>query len=279
MLRFTKMHGLGNDFILLCTQEPIQEEFNSLALQMCAPHTGIGADGLVYLFPSQVADIAMRIFNADGTLAEQCGNAIRCVAKYYFERVSPHKTELTIESKIGVQSVQLFVEADEVKTVQVDMGAPILHPHLIPVRLVGEQVIQQEIHVNGKTFLFTAVSMGNPHAVIEVEEASHDQIDTWGPLLERHELFPHKANIEFITIHGPEEISLRVWERGVGETLACGSGACAALVAGVLMGKTDRCALVHLKGGDLYIAWNEEDNHVYMTGPAAFVFEGRWLQG
>jgi diaminopimelate epimerase len=272
MLPCTKMHGLGNDFIILCEQEPILDEFNSLAVQLCDRHKGIGADGLVYLFPSQVADLAIRIFNADGTLAEQCGNAIRCAAKYYFEKISNDKTSITIEGKIGVQSLQLFLKEGKVETIQVDMGSPILHPDRIPVQCSGEQVVNQEIHINEKMFRFTAVSMGNPHVVIEVEEMDPNLTPTWGPLLEKHGMFPRKANIEFITIQSPQEITMRVWERGVGETLACGSGACAALVAGVLLEKTYRNAVVHLQGGDLQIAWQEEDNHVYMTGPAAFCF-------
>ncbi|SEN30401.1 diaminopimelate epimerase [Lihuaxuella thermophila] len=276
-MRFTKMHGLGNDFILVYkNRKPNAEEMSELAVSLCNRHTGVGADGLVVIYPTDRADIAMRIFNADGTMAEQCGNAVRCVAKYYYERLSAQKEQITIETKIGVQTVWLQAEDGRVHQVRVDMGEPVLKPSAIPVCVGSDRAVNERIEVKGKSFVFTGVSMGNPHAVIEVEDAANFPVERWGPFLETHPVFPQKANIEFITIHSPDEVTMRVWERGVGQTFACGSGACATVVAGVLTNKLNRRAVVHLKGGDLHIEWNQDDNHVYMTGPAAFVFEGEW---
>jgi diaminopimelate epimerase len=275
-MKFTKMHGLGNDFIMVHSDRtPVLEEVSRLAVAMCNRHTGVGADGLVWMFPSKLADIATRHFNADGTLAEQCGNAVRCVAKYFYEYVSNEKTEITIETKVGVQPVWLETEKGRVRHVRVDMGEPVLTPHAIPVAVDGKTVVNREIEAGGRMFRFTAVSMGNPHAVIEV--ALTFPLEKWGPLLETHPFFPNKTNVEFITVHSAKEITMRVWERGVGPTLACGSGACASVVAAVLTGRASRSAVVHLAGGDLFIEWNEQDNRVYMTGPAAVVFEGEWF--
>jgi diaminopimelate epimerase len=274
---FTKMHGLGNDFVLISSFPSIPEHAATLAKRMCDRHRGIGADGLVFMIPSEQADIAMRIFNADGTMAEQCGNAVRCVAKYYYERISDVKNKVTIETKVGVQTVWLETENGLVDQVRVDMGIPELQASQIPVKIDVEKVVRYPLKVKDQELQITAVSMGNPHIVIEVEDAFSYPVESWGPILENHPLFPRKANVEFITIHSPEEITMRVWERGVGQTMACGSGACATLVAGVLLGKCQRQAVVHLLGGDLQIEWSEIDNHVYMTGPANFVFEGEWL--
>lgn len=276
-MNFTKMHGLGNDFVLVYqTQAPSHPEMSTLAQKMCDRHLGVGADGLVAIYPSSSADVSMRIFNSDGTLAEQCGNAMRCVAKYYYERISGAKTEFTIETKVGVQPVWIHVNGGKVNAIRVDMGKPVLAPEQIPVLVAGESAVNKEIKVDDKTFQFSAVSMGNPHAVIEVDEAEKFPVEVWGPLLETHETFPQKANIEFVTYHSPQEATLRVWERGVGQTMACGSGACATLVAGALSGRCGRKAKVHLPGGDLVVEWDEQDRHVYMTGPAEFVFDGVW---
>lgn len=277
-MNFTKMHGLGNDFILIYT--PATPDFSQLAKlapQMCDRHTGVGADGIAVLYPSAVADIAMRIINSDGSIAEQCGNAMRCVAKYVYERISGLKTQFTIESKIGVQPVWIDAEAGKARQVRVDMGQPILDPVRIPMLLEGEQAVEQTLSVDGKCFTYTAVSMGNPHMVIAVDDATVFPVSKWGPMLETHSLFPNKTNVEFVTYHSPEEVTMRVWERGAGPTLACGSGACATVVAGVLTGRTAREAVVHLQAGDLLIEWNEHDGHVYMTGPASFVYDGVWL--
>lgn len=277
-MNFTKMHGLGNDFVLIYqTKAPSHPEMSTLAQKMCDRHLGVGADGLVAVYPSASADVAMRIFNHDGTLAEQCGNAMRCVAKYYYERISGEKTEFTIETKVGIQTVWINADGGKARQIQVDMGKPVLEPEQIPVLVADESAVNKEIRVNDKVFQFTAVSMGNPHAVIEVGEAEKFPVDVWGPLLETHKTFPQKANIEFVTYRSPQEATMRVWERGVGQTMACGSGACATLVAGVLSGRCERKAIVHLPGGDLLVKWDEQDQHVYMTGPAEIVFDGVWL--
>ncbi|MFC7442363.1 diaminopimelate epimerase [Laceyella putida] len=277
-MNFTKMHGLGNDFMLIYTPTtPDFTRLSALAPQMCDRHTGVGADGIAVLYPSAVADIAMRIINSDGSIAEQCGNAMRCVAKYFYERLSGLKTHFTIESKIGVQPVWIETEAGVATKVRIDMGPPILEPARIPLYLEGDRAVEQTISVAGQSFTYTAVSMGNPHMVIAVRDAAAFPVNEWGPVLETHPLFPNKTNVEFVTYHSPEEVTMRVWERGAGPTLACGSGACATVVAGVLTGQTARKAVVHLPAGDLLIDWNEQDGHVYMTGPAAFVYDGVWL--
>jgi diaminopimelate epimerase len=277
-MKFTKMHGLGNDFIIIYrNQTPNLEEISRLAVQMCNRHTGVGADGLAVVYPSETADVAMRIFNADGSLTEQCGNVMRCVAKYYYERISALRDEFTIETKVGVQTVWVESHHGKAERIRVDMGEPILEPSRIPVAVAGEPAVNRPIEAGGEQFRFTGVSMGNPHAVIEVEDASAFPVEKWGPLLEKHELFPNKANVEFVTFHSAEEVTMRVWERGVGQTMACGSGACATLVAGVLLGKCARRAMIHLLGGDLEIEWSEQNNRVYMSGPASFVYDGGWL--
>ncbi|MBS7530326.1 diaminopimelate epimerase [Hazenella sp. IB182353] len=272
-MKFTKMHGLGNDFILIDLPElPQLEAWEETAIQMCDRHFGIGADGLVLLFPVDDADFGMRILNRDGSVTEQCGNAIRCAGRYYYEKNSSAKQTLVIQTRIGNQTVSLT--EDEVC---VNMGEPILQGLEIPVDLDLERVVKQSIDVNGERFWFTAVSMGNPHIVIEVEDAATFPIEIWGPLLETHALFPNRANIEFITVRSATDIQMRVWERGVGQTLACGSGACAVLVASVLNGQTETKAQIELLGGELTIEWNQENQQVYMTGPATFVFEGEWV--
>lgn len=275
-MQFTKMHGLGNDFVLVrATQVP--DHVHQLAQQICDRHYGIGADGLVYLLPSQNADVQMRIFNSDGTESQQCGNAVRCVSKYVLEeRAEQHTAVCTVETKRGIQTVRVHWLVDQVVSACVDMGEPILSGPQIPVQSDREPVLNESLSIEGQAFSITAVSMGNPHGVIEVDDVTTFDIHRWGPLLEKHPFFPERANIEFITVNSPEEITMRVWERGVGPTLACGSGACAVLVATALQGKSARQATIHLAGGDLQIEWREEDNHVYMTGPAVRVFTGEW---
>lgn len=274
-MKFTKMHGIGNDFVLVEKKDLPNMPYSTLALNICQRHTGIGADGMVIVLPSDQASIAMRIFNADGSEPEQCGNAVRCVAKYAYEQGLVHSEELTIETKAGLQKVWLDIEGDQVQRVRVDMGKPILEASKIPVQGVG-RTVAQPVQVENHHFQFTAVSMGNPHMVIEVEDVETFPFQTVGPLLEKHPLYPQKTNVEFITIQSPNEITMRVWERGVGPTFACGTGACASVVAGVLMEKTDRQVLVHLQGGDLWIDWSQKDDHVYMTGEATRVFTGEY---
>lgn len=274
-MNFTKMHGLGNDFVVIAGEQQLPDHVADLAIRLCNRFFGIGADGLVYILPSEIADFRMRIINSDGSEAEQCGNAIRCVAKYVYDNGLTDKEEITIETLgAGAQKVQLTVSDGEVSSVRVDMGEPILNGLQVPTTIDAEQVIEHPIEVDGREFRFTAVSMGNPHCVIYVDDAVHFDLSTWGPKLETHPLFPRKINVEFVTVNSRSHTDMRVWERGAGPTLACGTGACATVVASVLTGATDRTATVSLKGGDLLIEWNESDNHVYMTGPAAVSFRG-----
>ncbi|MBO2944962.1 diaminopimelate epimerase [Paenibacillus sp. F411] len=274
-MEFTKMHGLGNDFIVVYGEQELPADASERAIELCSRFFGIGADGLVYILPSEVADFKMRIMNSDGSEAEQCGNAIRCVAKYVYDKGYISQEEITIETLgAGVQPLTLQLEDGKVKTVRVDMGAPVLEGLQVPTTVDANPVIHHPVEVGGQAFRFTAVSMGNPHCVIYVDDAVGFDLSTWGPLLETHPLFPKKINVEFATVQRRDYIDMRVWERGAGPTLACGTGACATLVSSVLNGTSDRAATVSLKGGDLFIEWDEDSNHVFMTGPAAFVFEG-----
>jgi len=276
-MNFTKMNGLGNDFVVIAGEQQLPENVADLAVQLCNRFFGIGADGLVYILPSEIADFRMRIINSDGSEAEQCGNAIRCVAKYVYDNGLTDKEEITIETLgAGAQKVQLTVQDGNVSSVRVDMGEPILNGLRVPTTIDAEQIVEHPIEVDGREFRFTAVSMGNPHCVIYVDDAVNFDLGTWGPKLETHPLFPRKINVEFVTVNSRTHTDMRVWERGAGPTLACGTGACATVVASVLTGATDRTATVSLKGGDLLIEWNESDNHVYMSGPAAVSFCGEF---
>jgi diaminopimelate epimerase len=275
MMNFTKMHGLGNDFIIVTGELKLPEQASQLAIKLCDRFFGIGADGLVYILPSEKADFMMRIMNSDGSEAEQCGNAIRCVSKYVYDHGLIQQTEISIETiGAGAQKVQLFLKEGKVDTVRVDMGQPILKGTLVPTVVDQEIVKDHPIEVDGREFRFTAVSMGNPHCVIYVDDAINMDLQTWGPKLETHPMFPRKVNVEFVSVKSRDYADMRVWERGAGPTLACGTGACATLVASVLNGLTDREATISLKGGHLFIEWNESDNHVYMTGPAQEVYKG-----
>ncbi|QUL57412.1 diaminopimelate epimerase [Paenibacillus tritici] len=274
-MEFTKMHGLGNDFIIVFGEDELPGNAPELAVTLCNRFFGIGADGLVYILPSQRGDYMMRIMNSDGSEAEQCGNAIRCVSKYVYEHGLVESEQLVIETiGAGEQKVTLKVTDGVVESVTVDMGEPVLSGLQIPVAVDAEPVLNHPIEADGAEFNFTAVSMGNPHAVIYVDDAVSFDLGTWGPKLEVHPLFPRKVNVEFATVVNRGHVDMRVWERGAGPTLACGTGACATLVSSVLNGVTDRSAVISLKGGDLFIEWNEEDNHVYMTGPAQVVYTG-----
>ncbi|WP_379133474.1 diaminopimelate epimerase [Paenibacillus sp. sgz500958] len=274
-MEFTKMHGLGNDFIIVYGEQQLPSNASELAISLCNRFFGIGADGLVYILPSERGDYMMRIMNSDGSEAEQCGNAIRCVSKYVYDRGLVSSEQIVIETiGAGEQKVTLKVKDGIVETVTVDMGEPILSGAQIPVAIDAEPVLDQPIEADGQEFKFTAVSMGNPHCVIYVEDAVSFDLAAWGPKLEVHPLFPRKVNVEFATVLDRGHVDMRVWERGAGPTLACGTGACATLVSSVLNGLTDRSAWISLKGGDLFIEWSEEDNHVYMTGPAEIVYTG-----
>ncbi|MET3850241.1 diaminopimelate epimerase [Paenibacillus sp. OAE614] len=274
-MEFTKMHGLGNDFIVIYGEKALPDNAAELALKWCDRYFGIGADGLVYILPSEKADFRMRIINSDGSEAEQCGNAIRCVAKYMYDHGYVSSEQITIETLgAGVQPVTIHVDNGLAATVTVDMGEPVLDGLSVPTTIDANPVVDAPIEADGRQFRFTAVSMGNPHCVIYVDDAVNFDLATWGPKLEVHPVFPKKVNVEFATVKDRGTVDMRVWERGAGPTLACGTGACATLVSSVLNGLTDRSASIRLKGGDLFIEWSEKDNHVYMTGPAAVVYTG-----
>lgn len=276
-MRFIKMHGLGNDFVFLDHFSVTPEvDYSVLAKKLCHRQFGIGGDGLAVILPSEIADAKMRIFNSDGSEPEMCGNAIRCFARYVYDQGIVIDDSMQVETGAGILKLNLTIIEGQVQGVQVDMGEPILRADLIPVLGEGEPVVGQEIEVLGETYLYTAVSMGNPHCVIFVDDYSTLDFDRVGPAIEKHPLFPRKTNVEFIQINSTQELTMKVWERGAGPTLACGTGACAATVAAVLNQKTERMVTVHLPGGDLFIEWGS-DNHVYMTGPATYSFKGEWL--
>lgn len=275
-MEFTKMHGLGNDFVIVYGEQHLPDHVAEVAFTICDRHFGVGADGLIYILPSQSADFMMRTINSDGTEAEQCGNAIRCVAMYVAEHGYIQRDVLTIETQAGIQCVQVIRQDGKVHAVRVDMGEPILKGLEVPTIFDQENVVDKNIQVAGRNFSFTAISMGNPHCIIFVDDAATFDIQTWGPQVECHAYFPQKINVEFASIDARDCVTMRVWERGAGLTLACGSGACATLVASVLNGLTDRRATMALAGGKLFVEWDRTNNHVYMTGPAAFVFEGNW---
>ena len=276
-MRFTKMHGAGNDYVYInCFDEPVPADIPSTAIAISDRHTGVGGDGLVLIGPSEVADARMRMFNADGSESEMCGNAIRCVAKYVSDRGLARKPELKIETGRGILTMQLFTgTGGKVEQVTVNMGAPILESARIPTTLPGDPPRNAKLEVAGKTIEVTCVSMGNPHCVTFVDEVNDDWVLRVGPQIEHHPAFPRRVNAEFIQVVSPDEFIMRVWERGSGETLACGTGACASAVAGALTGRTNRTVTAHLRGGDLKLEW-AASGEVFMTGPAAEVFSGEW---
>lgn len=276
-MRFTKMHGIGNDFIFVNCFEEIVQDPSHEALAMSRPHTGVGADGLVLIESSDTADFAMRVFNADGTEAEMCGNAARCVGKYVYERGMTDKTELTLATKAGIRLLTLTADKGRVSRIKVDMGSPELNPRNIPVDLPGEIVLRHRLQIMGQNWYITCVNMGNPHCVVFVKDPEAVDVATLGPVFENHPLFPLRTNVEFVRVLRRDVLQMRVWERGAGETLACGTGASAALVAAVLGGLSDRTVQMKLPGGNLELSWNAEDNHVYQSGPAEYVFDGEWL--
>jgi len=275
-MKFTKMHGAGNDYLYVnCFEAVDLGDIPSLAQAMSDRHFGAGGDGLVLIQPSERADARMRMFNADGSEAEMCGNAVRCVAKYVYDHEIAKKDELQIETGRGVLTLQCSVSGGKVDRVRVNMDEPILKSTDIPTTLPGDPPVNAPLHVGGRDLEVTCVSMGNPHCVTFVDEVNDDWVLNIGPQVEVHDAFPRKINAEFIQVVSPSEVIMRVWERGSGETLACGTGACGAVVAGVLAGKNDRKVTVHLTGGDLEIEW-AGSGEVYMTGPAAEIFTGEW---
>ena len=280
-MRFTKMHGIGNDYVYLdCVRNSPPEDPAALSRAVSDRHFGVGSDGLILICPSEKADARMRMFNADGSESEMCGNGIRCVAKFVYDRGIATKPRLKIETGRGVLSLDLEVQNDTVNRVRVNMGEPIFTSEDIPTLMPGDPPLDAVLELAGEKFELTCLSMGNPHAVAYVPEeyfsGSKDLVAEFGPQIERHRFFPRRINVHFVKIHSSNEVTMRTWERGSGITLACGTGACSVCVAGVLTGRTGRKLLAHLPGGDLELDWSESDNCVYMTGPATEVFSGEW---
>ena len=276
-LQFVKMHGAGNDYVYVdCFRQPIPRHPTALARRIADRHTGVGGDGLILITPSDCADARMRMYNADGSEAEMCGNGIRCVAKYVYDSGIATADRLRIETGAGVLTLDVETIDGKVERVRVNMGAPILESDRVPTTLAGPRAVEAPLTVGGQTFAATCVSMGNPHCVIFVPEATVELVLGIGPLIEKHEAFPARVNVEFVEVLNPTELVQRTWERGSGETLACGTGASAVCVAGILTGRCERRVTIHLRGGDLELEWNESDGFVYMTGPATEVFRGEW---
>ncbi len=297
-MKFTKMQGIGNDYVYVsCFDESLSEP-SRLAVAVSDRHFGIGSDGLILVMPSEKADVRMRMFNADGSEAEMCGNGLRCLSKFAYEnelvygrtpedsscvdflqKVYPESQELReflVETGAGILKVYVAIKEGIVERIGVNMGPPRLLPADIPVKVTGQQAVGIPFKIDDVNFLMTCVSMGNPHAVFYVEDASAIPLEQWGPMVENHDLFPQKVNVHFVQVVGPEEVIMRTWERGSGITLACGTGAAAVCVAGILASKTQPHILAHLPGGDLQLLWNQDDNNVYKVGPATVVFTGEY---
>jgi diaminopimelate epimerase len=277
-MKFTKMQGAGNDYVYVdCFAQPTPGDVEQLARDVSDRHFGVGGDGLILICPVEGADAEMRMYNADGSYSEMCGNGIRCVAKYVYDHGIAQRDVLRIASGGRIFELQLTLAGGKVDRVRVDMGEPILKSADIPTTLPGDPPIGSPLAVGDRVLAVTCASMGNPHCVTFVEELSDELVRGIGPLVEKHAAFPRRVNVEFVQVLDRETVRQRTWERGSGETLACGTGACAVCVAGVLSGRTDRRVTVKLLGGDLQLEWNEADNHVYMTGPAVEVFSGEWV--
>ena len=275
-MKFTKMQGLGNDYVYVnCFKEKIDNP-PEVAKIVSDRHFGIGSDGLIMINSSKVADFEMEMYNADGSRGEMCGNGIRCVGKYMYDYGLTDKEAISVETLAGIKYLQFFIENGKVAKVKVDMGSPILTPAEIPVVAEGERAVDEPIVVDGTEYRMTCISMGNPHAIVYVDDVKNLPIEKIGPLFEKHERFPNRVNTEFVKVLDRNTVEMRVWERGSGETLACGTGACATAVACILNGLTEEKVTVKLLGGDLEIEWDREKNKVFMTGPAKVVFDGVW---
>ena len=275
-MRFTKMQGLGNDYVYVnCFEETVAHP-SETAVQVSDRHFGIGADGLILIKPSTKADFEMEMYNADGSRGEMCGNGIRCVAKYVYDYGLTDQTHISIETLGGIKYLDLIVEEGRVRLVKVDMGSPVLEAEQIPIIGLGNRVLDEPIRVDDMEYRITGVSMGNPHGVVFLKDVKNLEIEKIGPLFEHHECFPNRVNTEFVHVLDRHTAEMRVWERGSGETLACGTGACAVAVACVLNGLTEEEVTVKLLGGELQIRWDREKDRVYMTGPAEVVFDGEW---
>lgn len=276
-MQFTKMHGAGNDYIYVdCFAQKAPRNPQDLAIQISHRRFGVGADGLILIEPSDVADARMRMFNADGSESEMCGNGVRCVAKYVYDHGICQREQLAIETGGGVRKLQLHIVGGKAERITVDMGEPQIQPELVPTTLATEPVIDLPVMFDGRELRVTCVSMGNPHCVIFVPEATDELVLGLGPKIENDPRFPRRTNVEFVEVLSRGEVKQRTWERGSGETWACGTGASAVCVAGVLTGRTERSILNHLVGGDLHLEWNAANNHVMMTGGAVEVFSGQW---
>lgn len=273
-MKFTKMHGCGNDYIYVnCFEEEVKNP-EKVAVYVSDRHFGIGSDGLILICPSDVADFRMAMYNADGSEGKMCGNGVRCIAKYVYEYGLTKKDKISIETKGGIKYLDLTIEDGKVVLVKVNMGAPILEPAQIPVKVGNEKCVDESLSVDGKEYKITCVSMGNPHAVTFVDNTDDLPLDKIGPKFENHEAFPERINTEFVQVLNRKEVKMRVWERGSGETLACGTGTCATVVSCVLNGLTDNEITVHLLGGDLFLNYDVGNDTVWMTGPAAVVCDG-----
>ncbi len=276
-MRFTKMHGIGNDYVYVnCFEESVPDPA-ALAVKMSRYHYGVGSDGLILICPSEVADFAMKMYNSDGSESGMCGNGIRCVGKYVYDRGLTDKTIVNVMTGGGLKELHLNVQGGKVQSVRVDMGMPELQPRQIPVDLPGQAIMGHRLTAAGNTYEIHCVYMGNPHCIIFVKDPDLIDVAAIGPILETHPIFPERANIEFVQVVDRTHLRMRVWERGSGETLACGTGACASLVAAVLTGRADRNVSMELLGGTLDLEWSFMDNHVYQEGPAKFVFDGEWI--
>lgn len=271
------MHGAGNDYIYINGFDVDINDKAKAAIELSNRNFGIGSDGLVFILPSDIADFRMQMFNSDGSEAEMCGNASRCVGKYVFDNNLTSKTKIALETKAGIKYISLHGGDETKRNITVDMGEPILDPVLIPVNIDQEPVLNYPLVIDNKTWMINCISMGNPHAVVFTENIAKLDLPAIGPLFEKNKLFPKKTNTEFIEVLDKNTLNMRVWERGAGETLACGTGACASVVAAILNGYTNRKVRVKLLGGDLEIEWNEADNHIYMTGEAVTTFNGEFL--
>ncbi|WP_303023130.1 diaminopimelate epimerase [Duncaniella muris] len=278
LISFTKMHGIGNDYIYINCMESVPDRLPELAEEMSDRHFGVGGDGIVLICPSDKADFRMRMFNNDGSEARMCGNASRCIAKYVHDHKLTDKTCISLETLSGIKVLSLNMSpSGEVESVTVDMGEPELNAGLVPVRSTAEKMVEEPVATSCGEVRVTAVSMGNPHGVVFVDRIEDVPFETLGPELEKHSMWPDRANIEFLQIISPSEARMRVWERGTGETLACGTGACASAVAAALTGRCGREVTIHLRGGDLHIRW-ADNGHVMMTGGATEVFEGNYYR-
>ncbi len=277
-MRFTKMHGLGNDYVYVdCFAEKVDDPAN-LAIAISDRHFGVGSDGLILVMPSDAAaDVRMRMFNADGSEAQMCGNGVRCVAKFAFDHGHTTANPMRVETAAGIKTIDLKLGADgKVLAATVDMGKPIIEPEKVPVLIRQTRAVDVTIKTQSRAFQMTCVSMGNPHAVIFVDDVAAVPLEHLGPEIEHHPVFPERVNAHFVQVHSPKEVTMRTWERGSGITLACGTGASAVCVAGVQTHRTGREILAHLPGGDLKLNWDEDTAHVMMTGPATEVFTGDW---